>query len=185
MRALLLIAVVLALTAAPRVALSSHLWAYAVYQPTETENGIVVSPVTFLVQGDDFSPGREVEFVCRPYLLPITGPAINAGDLVNANAAARAHIKTRRLDNPAAPNTYLFGDTLRVTVDLTEAWPVGMSAEVVDATVRAVLQTAALSCGRGKGKAGHVDLRIEGAPEYAAAARTYSCEEAARGGRSN
>lgn len=183
MRTPLLIVVALTL-AAPQVVFASHLWAYAVYQPTETENGIVVSPVTFLVQGDDFSPGREVEFVCRPYLLPVTGPASNAGDLVNANAAARARIKARRLDNPAAPNTYLFGDTLRVALDLSEAWPVGISAEVVDATVRAVLQTAALSCGRGKGKAGHVTLQVDGAPEYAAAAGTYSCEDAARGGRS-
>ena len=154
---------------------AAHLRALTTYQPTQTENGIVIVPVTFLVVNDDFSPGHQISYVCRPYLLPLLNQW-NSADLVNHNVASQAAISAKVVGN-LEERRLLFGDTLRVSVDLTETRPIAMSPDVVDATVEAVLRTAAMSCRGGERDPSWVDLRISGPPDYCGAARVYACEE--------
>jgi hypothetical protein len=164
----------------PVAALGAFETALEVAQPLETEEGIVVSTVSYLKYLGLRIPGYPVAYVCKESCV-----IDELENRVNRNAANLLGIRTGF--DSFHTSGHLFEDTLCVFIDLSEVsdqetshgWPV---RSVVEATVECVLTTAygsraALPLrGRGLVYAKYVDLEIRGSSEYAALSGVYSFE---------
>jgi len=106
-----------ALTFVATAAAASHLNPLEVPQPVVHENGVSLSHVTFLVEGDFVLPGLAINYICRPYEVPVADRGTE-----NRNAAALAGIRATPQYSKESGSRGLFGgDTLRVILDLSEA----------------------------------------------------------------
>jgi hypothetical protein len=90
-----------------------------VAQPVGHDNGVVKSHVTFMIWRNTFEPELEINYICHPYQLPVEG-----AEPRNLNLADLAGIRTYVVRSEDRKAEGLFGDTLRVMLDLEEArWP--------------------------------------------------------------
>ena len=147
--------------------------ALEVAQPVRTENTITISRVTYLVYSEAFLPGQEVNYACRPYDVPVEGDGCE-----NRNVAALCGFSAEAIWNPDFEMGGLFGDTLKVELDLsaaTEGRCRDMDA-AVEATVECVLTNAAKSADRHP-YARVLSLRVIGPEEYAKHGGVYVFEE--------
>ncbi len=150
--------------------------AIEIAQPIVVEDGIVLSRVTYVVYDDIASWGRLVDYTCNESFV-----VNDAGKPENRNAANIAGIKTW-VDPYHFQGQALFGDTVRVHIDLTGFDPkkLGWPAElVVAATLECVLVNATASREgwyRAKNAwipAAHLYVEVRGAPEFARLTQTY------------
>lgn len=150
-------------------------------QPLDLWEGIYLSPVTYVEYLGGLTPGTEVWSVCKPNCV-----IVQRGDCVNRNAANLLGI-TSGCD-PLHGNWMLFGDTLRVFIDLSgvteQETPRGWPLEtVIEATVECILKTAydgSQSIARKRGMevpVGHVDLEVRGSQAHANLSRVYAIDE--------
>ena len=153
--------------------------AIEIAQPIVVEDGIVLSRVTYVVYDDVASWGRLVDYTCNESFV-----VNDAGKPENRNAANIAGIKTW-VDPDHFQEQALFGDTVRVHIDLTGFDPKKLgryavyAKHVVDATLECVLFNATASRKgwyRAKNAwitAQHLHVEVRGAPEFARLTQTY------------
>ena len=153
--------------------------AVQVAQPIWTENGIVVSPVTYILWLGSPAPGIEVAWTAKTNLIEREGDSTPS----NRNAAALYGVDIRIKPNPKWKDWPRdFADTLQVVLELSglaerdsskylpEEW-------VVKATVECILVNA----GRSRPPVKFVDLEVEGRPEYNSFAKVHSVDRTSRG----
>lgn len=169
------VVVPLTLLVASSRALASEERALEVAQPLVTEGAIAVSRVTF-VNHYDMSWGGLVDYTCRESFI-----VNESWKAENRNAANISGIKSW-VDPYHYEKQALFGDTVRVYMDLTEfdVSRLGQQdGDVVAATIECVLVNATASMTgwyRARNAwvpATHLYLEVRGAPEYARLTQTY------------
>jgi hypothetical protein len=150
--------------------------AIEIAQPIVIEDGIVLSRVTYVVYDDIASWARLVDYTCNESFV-----GNDSGKPENRNAASIAGIKAW-VDPYHFDKQALFGDTVRVHIDLTAFDPkkLGLGAEhVVAATLECVLVNATFSREgwyRAKNAwitAQHLHVEVHGAPEFARLTQTF------------
>lgn len=155
--------------------------ALEVWQPIETEEGIVLSRVTYIRYLTRTPPGYPVNFTCEASRV-----MTELGEFENRNASNLLGLMA--WSDSLHLRQQLFGDTLRVFVDLS-----GITAQktshgwnlqtVVEATVECVLANAAqYRSGRDWDRkkwveARYVELEIRGSTEYADLGGVFSFEQ--------
>jgi len=154
--------------------------ALQVAQPIETEEGIVISIVTVVKYLGDKPPGLLVPFTCEENCI-----VTESGRSENRNAAHILGIRTGVDPYHATKGGSLYGDTLKVFIDLREAsggkTPSGWSLDaVMEATLECVLYNAERTRTAygpdGPFKAKHVKVDVLGADRFSALSKVYSFE---------
>jgi len=153
--------------------------AIEIAQPIMVEDGIVLSRVTYVVHDDLSSWGQLVDYTCKESFV-----GNDSGKSENRNAANITGIRTW-VDLYHFDKQALFGDTVRVYVDLTAfdskklGWREEYAQSVVDATLECVLVNATASRKgwyRAKNDwitAKHLHVEVRGAPEFKRLTDTY------------
>lgn len=128
-------------------AFATQLVPMEVAQPVGHDNGVAKSLVTFMVWRNAFEPGLEINYICVPYMVPIEGT-----EPQNRNAAAIAGIRTYVVRSEDQKREGLFGDTLRVVMDLESAHALEDSSspldDIVDTVRQCIFEMAARSAAR-------------------------------------
>jgi hypothetical protein len=147
-----------------------------VAQPIVTEETLCISDVTYITYSEGYW-GDVVGYTCEENYIAVDGHETPA----NRNAASLAGIK-------AEPDPYhfqeqaLYGDTVRVVVDLSEmdTSKLDFGAKyIVDATLECILINATRSMRGYSHKAGgqidakYLRVDVEGAVDFAKLSRTY------------
>jgi hypothetical protein len=168
----------LAALGSPSQTSASEEVAVQVAQPIWTENGIIISSVTYIRWLGSPEPGIEVAWTARPDLVEREGDAKPS----NRNAAALCGIEVRT--RPKAkwkdwPRE--FADTLGVVLDLSRLAQRGSSRnhpekQVVEATVDCIL----INAGRSRPAVKFVALEVEGVAKYGSLARIYPVSSTSR-----
>jgi hypothetical protein len=152
------------LVVAPFDAVATQLVPMEVAQPVGHDNGVAKCHVTFMVWRNTFEPGLEINHICVPYLVPIEGTEPR-----NQNVAAIAGIRTYVIRNQDLKNEGLFGDTLRVALDLESAHAIeeGSSSlsDIVNVVRQCIFEMAERSAARWPYPK-ILDLQIKGPKEY-------------------
>jgi hypothetical protein len=153
--------------------------AIEIAQPILVEDGIVLSRVTYVVHDDLSSWGQLVDYTCKQSFV-----GNDEAKSENRNAANITGIKAW-VDPYHFDKQALFGDTVRVYIDLTAfdpkklGWRSEYAQSVVDATLECVLVNATGSREgwyRAKNAwitAQHLHVEVRGAPEFARLTQTY------------
>ena len=165
----ILVCVVLSCSSAAR---SSEEGTIESTQPIVTENFIRPCTVTYIWSGMVHIVGSSVAKTCSPDSIE-TDMGIH-----NRNAANLAGLTVAVASSDSSWHP-LFGDTLRVTLDVTsigerkEVKQLGSlfsAAGLVNATVQCIRENA----GRGVPAAKHLDLKVVGSKRYSKLGRVYS-----------
>jgi hypothetical protein len=147
-----------------------------VAQPIVTEESMCIRNVTYITLSHE-SWGDAVDFTCDDNFVLISG----WDHPVNRNAASLAGLKAN-VDVFHFQEQKLFGDTLRVVIDLSamDASKVDFEpADIIHATLECVLINATRSMegpeivGRAPVALRHLRVDVRGSPEYANLSRTY------------
>jgi hypothetical protein len=153
--------------------------AIEIAQPIADEDGIVLSRVTYVVHDDVDSWGRLVDYTCKEGFV-----GNDEGKAENRNAANITGIKAW-VDPYHFQEQALFGDTVRVYIDLTSfdpkklGWREEYARSVVDATLECVLVNATSSregwyrAKNARITAKHLHVEVRGAPEFKRLTQTY------------
>lgn len=165
----------------PFWATASEEVAIQVAQPIWTENGIIISSVTYIRWLGSPEPGIEVAWTAKPNLIEREGDAKPS----NRNAAALCGIEVRtrpKAESKDWPRE--FADTLGAVLNLSRLEQRGSSKshgekKVVDATVDCIL----INAGRSRPAVKFVALEVEGAAKYSAFTRVYPVDATSRSRR--
>jgi RNase P/RNase MRP subunit p29 len=136
-----------------------------VAQPVGHDNGVVKSHVTFMIWRNTFEPELEINYICHPYQLPVEG-----AEPRNLNLADLAGIRTYVVRSEDRKAEGLFGDTLRVMLDLEEArWPEDRVATLdeIIATVRDCIFEMAARSGARWPYPKFLDIQVRGPERFA------------------
>jgi hypothetical protein len=134
----------------------------------------VIATMGYIEMLGSVMPGQGVHLVAAPNRMAVQG------QMVQRNSASNLNIRTGT--ELSSEPTGLFGDTLRVFLDLSQmprAKAAGAEA-VIARTVDCVLITAwygrvAFDPTRGRVEAKYVNLKVKGPRAYARYAGTYTC----------
>lgn len=157
--------------------------AVQVSQPIVTKTGLYVSDVTFVAYVGSESWGDLVWYTCQPSFV-----ANEEGEPLNRNAANLAGI-TSRPDSFHLQNQSLYGDTMRVFVDLTEMDVSKIPCcpgDLVAATRECVLVNATRSMrawdreSERQVTAKHLRVEVRGSSDPSVQSETYDLAELAR-----
>lgn len=139
-----------------------------VLQPLDTGNVIWLSPVTYFGYFNWRHPGHPVAFTCSSNVV-----TRHDGQPSNMNIAAMAGFKVQLLSKDERHEEYLFGDTLRVVLDVSSidafhtSWP---RDALVGATVECILVNGAKGYSKG---VRYIQLAIKGPKPIRKYARVY------------
>ena len=173
-------AVTIALLALTLPAYSSQEGTIESTQPIVTENFIRPCTVTYIWSGMVHIVGSAVAKTCSPDHVK-TDMGVE-----NRNAANRAGLTVAVASSDSSWHP-LFGDTLRVTLNVTsigeeeqikQIGSMFSTAGLVEATVQCIRENAE----RGVPAARHLDLRVVGSKRYAKFSRVYAVASASREG---
>ena len=162
------------------VALSTVEQSIEVAQPIVTEECMCIRDVTYVTYAQ-LTWGEVVDYTASKNYIVI-GDHSNPAD---RNAASLAGVKVKT-DGYHFQEQALYGDTMRVVVDLSSmnAAAVDFEAEdIVQATIQSVLINATRSPEGWDKKTGgrmaarHLRLDVQGSPEFSALSRTYRFED--------
>ena len=153
----------------PHFSWATSLISLEVAQPIMTENSIVVSSVTYLVNREAKNPGDEVGYTAKANVVLMEG----SNEPCDANAASQLGLDVRLARLVAWDWNSPSVDTLPVILDFTHFKAQPEKIYRVTPAVQATVECILVNASRSHPPARYLQLEIEGTEGYRSFARVY------------